>query len=236
MYADGRDVRRLPLRDRKRILRELITFGGPLRFATHHNRDGEAYFAQACRWGWEGLIAKRADAPYRAGRGHDWLKFKCLNGQEFIIGGYTDPQRSRQGLWRAAARLLRRQGRTGLRGQGGHRVRRGDAGQPAPTRSRAWNARSPRSRAASCRGRACTGSSRSSSAGRVQRVDHRRRAAPSEVPGPAAGQGPGVGDQGEAAGREAMTGRRCGSAASRSSCRTPARCCSPTTASPRATW
>jgi bifunctional non-homologous end joining protein LigD len=98
MYADGRDVRQLPLRDRKKILRELLTFGGPLRFATHRNRDGEAYFAQACGWGWEGLIAKRADAPYRAGRGHDWLKFKCLNSQEFVIGGYTDPQGSRHGF------------------------------------------------------------------------------------------------------------------------------------------
>jgi bifunctional non-homologous end joining protein LigD len=98
MYADGRDVRHLPLRDRKKILREVITFAGPLRFATHHNRDGEAYYVQACRWGWEGLIAKRADAPYRAGRGHDWLKFKCLSGQEFVIGGYTDPQRSRLGF------------------------------------------------------------------------------------------------------------------------------------------
>jgi DNA ligase D-like protein (predicted ligase) len=98
MYADGRDVRELPLRDRKRILRDLVTFAGPLRFATHRNRNGEAYFAQACQWGWEGLIAKRADAPYRAGRGHDWLKFKCLNGQEFVIGGYTDPQGSRHGF------------------------------------------------------------------------------------------------------------------------------------------
>lgn len=98
MYADGRDVRDLPLRERKRILRDLVSFSGPLRFATHRNRNGEAYYAQACRWGWEGLIAKRADAPYRAGRGHDWLKFKCLNGQEFIIGGYTDPQGSRHGF------------------------------------------------------------------------------------------------------------------------------------------
>jgi DNA ligase D-like protein (predicted ligase) len=98
MYADGRDVRGLPLRERKRILRDLLSFAGPLRFATHRNRNGEAYFVQACRWGWEGLIAKRADAPYRAGRGHDWLKFKCLNGQEFIIGGYTEPQGSRHGF------------------------------------------------------------------------------------------------------------------------------------------
>ena len=98
MWADGRDIRQLPLRDRKKILRDLMAFAGPLRFATHRNRDGEAYFVEACRWGWEGLIAKRADAPYRAGRGHDWLKFKCLNSQEFVIGGYTDPQRSRQGF------------------------------------------------------------------------------------------------------------------------------------------
>ena len=98
MYADGRDVRGLPLRERKRILRDVIAFAGPLRFATHRNHDGEAYYAQACRWGWEGLIAKRADAPYRAGRGHDWLKFKCLNSQEFVIGGYTDPQGSRHGF------------------------------------------------------------------------------------------------------------------------------------------
>ena len=98
MYADGADIRHLPLRDRKAILRKLLTFGGPLRFATHRNRDGEAYFAQACRWGWEGLIAKRADAPYRGGRGRDWLKFKCLNSQEFVIGGFTDPQGSRHGF------------------------------------------------------------------------------------------------------------------------------------------
>jgi DNA ligase D-like protein (predicted ligase) len=98
MYADGRDVRQLPLRDRKRILRDLLTFSGPLRFTTHRNRDGEAYWAEACQNGWEGLIAKRADAPYRAGRGRDWLKFKCENSQEFVIGGYTDPQGSRHGL------------------------------------------------------------------------------------------------------------------------------------------
>ena len=53
---------------------------------------------EACRLGWEGLIAKRADAPYRPGRTRDWLKFKCLNSQEFAIGGYTDPQRSRIGF------------------------------------------------------------------------------------------------------------------------------------------
>jgi len=69
-----------------------------LRFTEHRERDGAAYWEQACRDGWEGLIAKRADAPYRSGRSRDWLKFKCENAQEFVIGGYTDPQRSRVGL------------------------------------------------------------------------------------------------------------------------------------------
>ena len=98
LWADGRDVRSEPLLERKRILRDLLSWGDPLRFAEHRDTDGEAYYREACQRGWEGIIAKRADAPYRAGRSRDWLKFKCLNGQEFVIGGYTDPQRSRIGF------------------------------------------------------------------------------------------------------------------------------------------
>jgi bifunctional non-homologous end joining protein LigD len=98
LYAEDRDVRSLPLLQRKQILTRCLGFRGPLRFTEHRERDGEALFAQACRDGWEGLVAKRADAPYRSGRSRDWLKFKCLNGQEFVIGGYTDPQRSRVGF------------------------------------------------------------------------------------------------------------------------------------------
>ena len=98
LWADGRDVRSRPLLERKQVLRDLLSFGGPLRYAEHRDSDGEAYYREACQLGWEGLIAKRADAPYRPGRQRDWLKFKCLNGQEFVIGGYTDPQRSRVGF------------------------------------------------------------------------------------------------------------------------------------------
>jgi bifunctional non-homologous end joining protein LigD len=98
LWADGRDVRPLPLRERKAILRDLLTFAGPLHFTEHQDTDGEAYFRQACASGWEGLIAKRADAPYRAGRSRDWLKFKCESGQEFVIGGFTDPRGSRTGF------------------------------------------------------------------------------------------------------------------------------------------
>ena len=98
LWADDRDVRRLPLRERKQILRKLLAFAGPLRFTEHKDTDGEAYFRQACASGWEGVIAKRADAPYRAGRTRDWLKFKCETGQEFVIGGFTDPRGTRTGF------------------------------------------------------------------------------------------------------------------------------------------
>ena len=98
LWADGRDVRPRPLVERKDILRAVLTFGDPLRFAEHRTQDGEAYYAQACASGWEGLVVKRGDAPYRAGRSRDWLKFKCQNNQEFVIGGYTDPKGARSGF------------------------------------------------------------------------------------------------------------------------------------------
>ncbi len=98
LWADGRDVRQLPLRERKQLLRRLLSFDGPLRFAAHRTQNGEAYYAQACAAGWEGLVVKRGDAPYRAGRSRDWLKFKCQNNQEFVIGGYTDPKGARTGF------------------------------------------------------------------------------------------------------------------------------------------
>jgi DNA ligase D-like protein (predicted ligase) len=110
LWAGGRDVRSEPLLERKRVLRGLLSFGGPLRFTEPRDTDGEAYYREACQRGWEGIIAKRADAPYRAGRSRDWLKFKCLNGQEFVIGGYTDPRGSRVGF---GALLLGYQGDDG---------------------------------------------------------------------------------------------------------------------------
>jgi DNA ligase D-like protein (predicted ligase) len=98
LYADGHDTRALPLTERKRLLAGLVDFRDPLRFTEHRAGNGEPYWEQACKDGWEGLIAKRADAPYLAGRTRNWLKFKCENAQEFVIGGYTDPQRSRVGF------------------------------------------------------------------------------------------------------------------------------------------
>jgi DNA ligase D-like protein (predicted ligase) len=95
LWLDGEDVRRLPLRSRKRLLRDALSWADPLRFTAHRNADGEAFYAEACRQGWEGLIAKRADSPYGGGRSKDWLKFKCSRGQELVIGGFTEPHGTR---------------------------------------------------------------------------------------------------------------------------------------------
>ena len=94
-WLDGEDVRELGLRARKRLLREAISWQDPLRWTSHRNRDGQAMFADACRRGWEGVVAKRADSPYRDKRSRDWLKFKCEAGQELVIGGFTAPRGSR---------------------------------------------------------------------------------------------------------------------------------------------
>jgi bifunctional non-homologous end joining protein LigD len=95
LHLDGRDVRALGLRERKRLLRDAVHFADPLRFTAHRNTVGEEEYSKACARGDEGVIAKRADAPYTAGRSRDWLKFKCVRDQEFVIGGYTAPKGSR---------------------------------------------------------------------------------------------------------------------------------------------
>ena len=95
LWLDGHDVRRLPLRTRKRLLRNALKFHGNVRLTQYRNRDGEAFFKEACRKGWEGLIAKRAESPYVTTRSRDWLKFKCEHGQELVIGGFTEPRGSR---------------------------------------------------------------------------------------------------------------------------------------------
>ncbi len=96
LYLNGKDLRREPLIARKQLLEKSIRFADPLRFTAHRETEGKAYYLEACKKGWEGLIAKRAASEYAAGRSRDWLKFKCANQQEFVIGGYTDPRGGRE--------------------------------------------------------------------------------------------------------------------------------------------
>lgn len=91
LHVDDFDIRRLPLRTRKKLLRKSMRWRRPLRFLPHRNEDGIAYWRNACRRGWEGVIAKDASSCYSGNRSRKWLKFKCVNQQEFVIGGYTEP-------------------------------------------------------------------------------------------------------------------------------------------------
>jgi DNA ligase D-like protein (predicted ligase) len=98
LWFDGFDLSALPLLARKSVLRRAIAFEDPIRFSEHLDEDGEVAFRAACEKGWEGLIAKRASAPYIHARSTDWLKFKCVNEQEFVVLGWTDPHGARSGL------------------------------------------------------------------------------------------------------------------------------------------
>lgn len=90
LYLDGRDLSGEPLRRRKEMLEQLLAKAGDgLRYSEHLAEDGDAMLRHACRLSLEGLVSKRADAPYRPGRGKEWVKSKCAFRQEFVIGGFT---------------------------------------------------------------------------------------------------------------------------------------------------
>lgn len=91
LHLDGRDLRPDPLLARKERLEDLLVSapGDSLRYSEHVTEPGETMLAHTCRLGLEGVVSKRADAPYRSGRGLDWIKSKCAAEQEFVIAGYT---------------------------------------------------------------------------------------------------------------------------------------------------
>jgi bifunctional non-homologous end joining protein LigD len=95
LYADGRDLRELPLEERKTQLEQLIVPGHGVMYSKHVLGSGTELFALAKREGLEGIIGKRRDAPYRSTRSRAWVKIKAQNEQEFVIGGWTEPRGSR---------------------------------------------------------------------------------------------------------------------------------------------
>jgi len=98
LYLDGYDLTHLELRYRKELLRQSFTYRDPLRFSQHRAAEGEAFYREACRKGWEGIVAKRVESFYVHKRSADWLKFKCENQQELVVVGYTDPVGQRVGI------------------------------------------------------------------------------------------------------------------------------------------
>jgi bifunctional non-homologous end joining protein LigD len=95
LALDGEDLRGRPLLERRALLTEAIQATPALRLSEAWQGDSEQRFTQACRSGWEGLIAKRGAGTYVTGRSKDWLKLKCVWEQELVIGGYTEPAGSR---------------------------------------------------------------------------------------------------------------------------------------------
>ena len=102
LYLDGFDLTRVPLDRRKATLKHILDragTGGRLRYADDARGKGAAFFEQACKYGLEGVVSKRAESVYRPGvRGNEWLKAKCLHAQEFAIVGWTPPSGTRVGF------------------------------------------------------------------------------------------------------------------------------------------
>ncbi|WP_439496858.1 DNA ligase D [Bosea sp. (in: a-proteobacteria)] len=101
LHLDGEELREDPLMARKERLEALLQHadgGGPLRYSEHFIEPGQTMLSHACRMGLEGVVSKRADAPYRSGRGRDWIKSKCTQRQEFVIAGYVPSQVPGRGL------------------------------------------------------------------------------------------------------------------------------------------
>jgi bifunctional non-homologous end joining protein LigD len=109
LYLNGRDLRAFPLAERRLILNDLIgKQHSSIRLSEEVDADGEPFLKLACEMGLEGIIAKRLDAPYRSGRGGEWLKIKCVQSETFLIIG-----------WEASASALGGIGRLLLAGRRG---------------------------------------------------------------------------------------------------------------------
>ena len=96
--VEGYDVRGLPLVERKRLLRRVVPEVGALRYLEHFETTGEAVYEQVTKMGLEGVVAKKADAPYRAGRSPNWLKIRAERSDDFVVVGFTRPKGSRTGF------------------------------------------------------------------------------------------------------------------------------------------
>ena len=100
LHVDGRNVRGLPLKERKELLGDVLQGADDdvLRVSEHLETNGEVMFHKACEFHAEGIVSKKATAKYSPGRGGDWLKMKCLHEQEFVVGGYTLPSNGIRGV------------------------------------------------------------------------------------------------------------------------------------------
>ena len=99
LYLDGEALGSAPLTERKQRLRRLLSgASAPLQYSDHQLGRGLDFYDKACELSLEGIVSKRADAPYAPGNRGLWRKVKCLNREEFVVVGWTDPEGSRPSL------------------------------------------------------------------------------------------------------------------------------------------
>jgi bifunctional non-homologous end joining protein LigD len=98
LAAEDFDVRPLPLTKRKELLRKLLPPSGLIRFLDHFQGEGEVLYQQVRKLGLEGIVAKRADSPYRAGRSPSWIKIRTRRSDDFVVVGFSAPKGGRSGF------------------------------------------------------------------------------------------------------------------------------------------
>jgi len=119
LYLDGYDLRRVGLEKRKELLQSVLEKGDIVRFSDHYPEKGQALFEVAGQRGLEGILAKKRESIYQEERSRDWLKIKITQRQECVVGGYTEPEGSRQYLGSLVLGLYDKRGRLIHVGQAG---------------------------------------------------------------------------------------------------------------------
>jgi bifunctional non-homologous end joining protein LigD len=119
LYLDGYDLRRVSLEKRKELLQSVLENGDVVHFSDHYAEKGRALFEAVGQRGLEGIVAKKRDSAYQEERSREWLKIKITQRQECVIGGYTNPEGSRQYFGSVVLGLYDKRGRLIHVGQAG---------------------------------------------------------------------------------------------------------------------
>lgn len=131
-FFEGYDLRQVPLHARRGLLKQLLDERGTdrVRFSADFEASAASVLQSACQLNLEGVIAKRRDAPYVSTRSDTWLKLKCAQRQEFVIGGFTDRSNAADEVGSLLLGVHDEQGPAGARGQRGYRLEPRDRSPP----------------------------------------------------------------------------------------------------------
>jgi bifunctional non-homologous end joining protein LigD len=118
-FLSGQDLRRLPLVERKKRLQKALKPSKQVRFSEDLTGEAKDVLEHACKLGLEGLVGKQADSVYTSGRSKSWIKLKCRQRQDFVIGGFTAPGGSRTGFGALLVGVYDQQGKLHYAGKVG---------------------------------------------------------------------------------------------------------------------